>query len=190
MELSIYKNKKRMVFIILKICRKVNNKGEYIHKVQGFLLFIILLGVAILVFIQVILRYVLHYPLMGIEELLLFPAIWLYFLGNANAALERNQIKAQVIDVFLKSPKIIKIFKILTTVTYFIINCWLTYWAYQYFQYSVRVHKLSATLYFPLVYAESAVFICFLLVGIYTFFEIKEYIKRPVNKFGINTKKK
>ena len=147
--------------MILKTCRKVNNIGENIHKAQGFLLSIILLGVAILVFIQVILRYVLHYSLMGIEELLLFPAIWLYFLGNANAALERNQIKAPVIDVFLKSPKTIKIFKILITVTSFIINFWLTYWAYQYFQYSVRVHKISAILYIPLVYAESAVFICF-----------------------------
>ena len=65
---------------------------EKAYKIQGVLLFITLLGIAILVFIQVILRYVLHHPLMGIEELLLFPTIWLYFLGSANASVEHTHI--------------------------------------------------------------------------------------------------
>jgi len=113
----------------------------------------------------------------------------LYFLGSANASLERNQLKAPVIDLYLKSPKMVKIFRIIMSITSFIINCWLTYWAYQYFQYSVRVHKLSASLYIPLVYAESAVFIGFLLMSIYIFFEIIYYIKRPINKFQKNKNK-
>jgi len=173
----------------LKIWRQVNNIGEKIYNVQGFLLFITLLGITILVFIEVILRYVLHHPLMGIEELLLFPTIWLFFLGSANASLERSQIKAQVIDIFLKSPMTVKVFRIIMGFASLAIDCWLTYWAYAYFLYSIRVHKLSSTLYIPLVYAESAVFIGFFLMGIYIFIETIDYIIKPSFEFKLNSNK-
>ena len=170
----------------MKKRQKISNViGEKIYNVQGILLFIILLGIAFLVFIQVILRYVLHHPLMGIEELLLFPTIWLFFLGSANASLERSQIKAQVIEVFLKSPIAVKIFRIIMGAISFVINCWLTYWAYKYFLYSIRVYKLSSTLYIPLVYAESAVFIGFFLMCIYIFIETVDYIIKPLPEFEI-----
>lgn len=44
----------------------------------------------LLVFIQVLLRYVFKAPLMGIEELLLFPSIWLYMVGGANASFKKR----------------------------------------------------------------------------------------------------
>jgi TRAP-type C4-dicarboxylate transport system permease small subunit len=48
---------------------------RFLFRIQGFVLFVLMFGVTILVFAQVIMRYVLRMPLMGIEELTLFPAI-------------------------------------------------------------------------------------------------------------------
>ena len=175
--------------MVLKKWQQTNNLGENLYKIQGVILFVLLLGIAILVFVQVILRYVLHHPLMGIEELLLFPTIWLFMLGSANASLERTQIKAQVIDIFLKSPIGIKISRIIMGVISLIINCWLTYWAYKYFLYCIRVHKLSATLYIPLIYAESAVFLGFFLMCIYIFVETIDYIIKPLSEFELKSNK-
>ena len=166
----------------------INGIERIAYKTQGVLLFIILSSIATLVFIQVILRYVLHHPLMGIEELLLFPTIWLYFLGSANASVERTQIKAQVIDIFLKTPLMLKFSRIVMGIISLGIDCWLIYWAFQYFKYSIRVHKLSATLYIPLVFAESAMFIGFLLMGIYALFETIDYITKPLSKFNLDGK--
>jgi len=187
----LIKNKKEKggIYFLKKRQQISNVIGEKIYNAQGFLLFIILLGIAILVFIQVILRYVLHHPLMGIEELLLFPTIWLFFLGSANASLERSQIKAQVIDIFLKSPIAVKISRIIMGVISLGIDCWLTYWAYKYFLYSIRVHKLSSTLYIPLVFAECAVFIGFFLMGIYIFIETVDYTIKPLSEFELNSNK-
>ena len=42
-----------------------------------------LLSVAVLMFVQVILRYVLKMPLMGIEELCYFPTVWLYLFASS-----------------------------------------------------------------------------------------------------------
>lgn len=51
-----------------------------------------LLSVAVLMFVQVILRYVLKMPLMGIEELCYFPTVWLYLFAAVKASSERGQL--------------------------------------------------------------------------------------------------
>ena len=71
------------------------------HAIENWTALVLMLAVTFLVFIQVILRYVLHHPLMGIEEMLLFPTIWLYFLGGAIASRERNHIECRVVTMYL-----------------------------------------------------------------------------------------
>jgi TRAP-type C4-dicarboxylate transport system permease small subunit len=171
------------VIIIFKKSQYLINIKEMIHNIQNKLLFLFLSGVTVLECMEVFLRYVVKKPLMGIEEILIFPTVWLFFLGSANASLERGQITASVIEMFLKSPKLIKIYKIMVAVFSLIIDCWLTYGAYKYFQHLIRVNKLSGTLYIPLVYGESAVFIGFLLMGIYTAMDIIYYCNKPVHEF-------
>jgi len=178
------------VIIIFKKCWYLFNIiKEKTPNIQGGLLVLILLSLAGLEFTEVILRYILHKPLIAIEEILIFPTVWCFFWGSANASLERNQINAKIFETFLKSPKAIKIYKIIMTITCFIIDCCIIYHAYKYFKHSIRIHKLSPNLFIPLMYAESAVFIGFLLMGIYTFVEIICYIKEPVHEFKINISK-
>ena len=59
-----------------------------------------LLSVAVLMFVQVILRYVLKMPLMGIEELCYFPTVWLYLFAAVKASSERGQLVARVLKNF------------------------------------------------------------------------------------------
>lgn len=139
-----------------------------ISSIQGGLSFFLLSIVALLEFVQVLLRYVFRAPLMGIEELLIFPTIWLFFIGSANASLEKTQLNIDLIDVIVKSQKIIKISRIIKEVISLVINVWLIYWAYQYFLYSFRGGRESATLYIPLFYAESAFLIGFFIMGLYS----------------------
>jgi len=135
-----------------------------------------MLGVTALVVIQVILRYVFHAPLMGIEELVSFPTIWLYFLGGAQASMERSHIDCGILKVYIKSEKVLNYINILKTFISLIICIWLTYLAYGYFLYSYHVWKTSNMLYIPLFYGESAIFICLLLMAIYISVELKDYI--------------
>jgi len=149
---------------------------SWLHKIQGFVLFLLMLGVTFLIFAQVIMRYVLHAPLMGIEELTLFPAIWLYLLGGANASMERNHIQCNVINVYIKNPVKLRVLDVLKSVISLGICFWLTYWAFEYLQYSLRVWKLSNLLYIPLVIGESALFICLFLMAFYTLVELGDNV--------------
>ena len=146
------------------------------YAVQGVVLTFLMLSVTVIVFIQVILRYVLHAPLMGIEELVLFPAIWHYMLGGANASLERNHIQCNVITVYIKNPVALSLLNLLKSIISLSVCLWLAYWAYKYFMYSLKVWKLSNLLYIPLFFGESSLFICLVLMSIYTSVELCDHL--------------
>ena len=146
-----------------------------LNPIQNWAAFALMLAVTFLVFIQVILRYLLRYPLMGIEELLLFPTIWLYFLGGAIASRERNHIECRVVTMYLKKQSALHLANVVKAAISLIVCLWLTYWAYEYLTYAVRVWKQSDMLYIPLVLGESALFIGLALMSLYTLVEVLDY---------------
>ena len=66
-----------------------------------FLICVVALGQ----FVQVITRYVLEIPVMGLEESLLYPTMWLYMLGAVNASRENTHIRANVLEIFLSTKR-------------------------------------------------------------------------------------
>lgn len=146
------------------------------HAIENWSAFVLMLAVTFLVFIQVILRYVLHHPLMGIEEMLLFPTIWLYFLGGAIASRDRNHIECRVVTMYVRGSSL-HVANALKAAISLVVAIWLTYGAYKYFRYALRVGKESDMLYIPLVFGESALFIGLLLMCIYTACELADHVR-------------
>ncbi len=142
------------------------------QKLLRFLLFVILVSISVMVFVQVLLRYVFKAPLMGIEEMLLFPTVWLYFLGGAYASLERSQIVARVLEVFMKNEKAVFIIRAIASIISLVVLIWLTNWGWDFIKYTLRMNRLSGTLYIPLIYAEISVIIGMFLMIYYTVLEI------------------
>ena len=136
--------------------------------------------VAAMEFYQVIMRYVFEIPVMGLEEVLVYPILWLYFLGSVNASREDTQIKANVLDVFLKTDRSKLIVRVIADLMALVTSLWLTYWAWDYFRYARRVWKESPTLYIPTFYAECAFFIGLVLMTGYTAWYLFKNAKRLV----------
>ena len=117
-----------------------------------------LLSVAVLMFVQVILRYVLKMPLMGIEELCYFPTVWLY------------------LEIFCKRQRSIFLLRGIAAFASSAILLWLTWWGYDYLKYALRLQKETASLYLPWIYAEAAVFVSMFLMTLYTLLELRDMI--------------
>ena len=109
-------------------------------------------------FVQVITRYILQIPVMGLEEVMLFPAIWLYILGAVNASRENTHIRANVLEIFLTTERAHLILAIIGEVISLIVGCWLLYWAWDFTSYAWRIWKESPTLYIPTFYSDMALF--------------------------------
>lgn len=138
------------------------------ERVFKYVLTLLITTVALMNLYQVIMRYIFEIPVMGLEEIMVYPTVWLYFLGSVNASREDTQIKANVLDVFLKTDRARLIVRVMADVMSFVVSTWLTYWAWGYFRYSLRIWKESPTLYIPTFYAECSLFIGLLLMTLYT----------------------
>ena len=134
--------------------------------------------VAAMQFYQVLMRYVFEIPVMGLDEMIVYPTLWLYLLGGVNAAREDTQIKANVLDVFLKTDRSRLTVRVVADIMSVIVSCWLTYWAWDYFLYAKRVWKESPTLYIPTFWAECSLFIGMALMTAYTVWYMFKNMKK------------
>jgi len=132
----------------------------------------LLTGLIILValgqFVQVITRYVLQVPVMGLEETMLYPTLWLYILGAVNASREDTHIRANVLEIAIKTPRGHTILAIVGEVISLIVGLWLLSWAWEFTQYAWRVWRESPTLYIPTFFSDVALVAGLGLMMLYT----------------------
>ncbi|NOI65825.1 TRAP transporter small permease subunit [Vibrio sp. 99-8-1] len=133
--------------------------------------------VAVGQFVQVITRYVLEIPVMGLDETLLYPTLWLYVLGAANASRENSHIRANVLDIFLHNEKHKTVLAIVGETISLIVCSWLIYWAWDFTKYSLRVWKESPTLYIPTFYVDIALLVGLVLMMFYTAIHLIKHIR-------------
>ncbi len=134
--------------------------------------------VTLIIFYQVLMRYVFELPVMGLDEILIFPTLWLYFLGSVNASREDTQIKANVLDVFMKTERSKQIVRVMADVMGVVVSCWLLTWAWDYLKYAKRIWKESPTLYIPTFWAESAFFVGIGLMTIFGLWHLYKNIRK------------
>jgi len=131
-------------------------------------------------FVQVITRYVLQVPVMGLEETMMYPTLWLYILGAVNASRENTHIRANVLEIFLKTPRQHTVLAIVGEVVSLVVGLWLLSWAWAFTQYSWRVWKESPTLYIPTFYADFALVAGLALMMAYTALHLVRHIRTLV----------
>ena len=148
-----------------------------VDRLARYLLTTLLCVVAIGQFVQVITRYVLQVPVMGLEETMLYPTLWLYMLGAVNASRENTHIRANVLEIFLKTPRQHTVLAIVGEVLSLIIGLWLLYWAWDFTRYSWRVWKESPTLYIPTFFADIALFTGLALMMAYTAMHLVRHVR-------------
>ncbi|WP_170763331.1 TRAP transporter small permease [Ruegeria lacuscaerulensis] len=141
------------------------------------LLTILICLVALGQFVQVITRYVLEIPVMGLEESLLYPTLWLYMLGAVNASRENTHIRANVLEIFLSTERQHQVLAVIGEVISLIVGIWLTSWAWDFTTYSMRVWRESPTLYLPTFYVDVALFVGLVLMMIFTAWHLLMHLR-------------
>lgn len=147
------------------------------NKFASYLLTGLICLVAAGQFVQVITRYVLEIPVMGLEETLLYPTLWLYVLGAVNASRENTHIRANVLEIFLKTKRQVLGLAVIGEVLSLVVGCWLTYWAWDFTKYSWRVWKESPTLYLPTFYVDVSLLVGLVLMMIYTASHLCKHVR-------------
>jgi TRAP-type C4-dicarboxylate transport system permease small subunit len=143
----------------------------------SLILTVLICVVALGQFVQVITRYVLEIPVMGLEESLLYPTMWLYMLGAVNASRENTHIRANVLEIFLSTEKQHQVLAVIGEVISLCVGLWLTTWAWDFTKYSIRVWRESPTLYLPPFYVDVALMTGLVLMMIFTAWHLLKHLR-------------
>ena len=151
--------------------------GGLMDRFVKYLLTALIVSVALGQFVQVITRYVFQIPVMGLEETMAYPTVWLYILGSVNASRENTHIRANVLEIFVKTERGHTILTIIGEIISLIVGLWLLSWAWEYTRYSWRVWRESPTLYIPTFYSDVALVVGMTLMMIYTAAHLVRHIR-------------
>lgn len=134
--------------------------------------------VVLLVFASVLMRYIIHYPGMEVEEIATLVAFWLYFTGAIYGSYERTHIKADLADVIFKNPKANARVKVIASVIVLILSLIMSYWGFVFFVWGIEMHARSPILQLPMVYAQSSIFLGAMFMSFYFFIELVDTIRK------------
>src|SRR5690625_1523600 len=84
----------------------VKKLWKLLERVQQSILVLCSVFLVLGVSIQVFLRYVLKSDLLGIQELIIILAFWLYFIGSSLGSLYNKHISAELVSIYVSNKKI------------------------------------------------------------------------------------
>ena len=133
------------------------------------------------VFSEVIMRYVFHAPLVGIEEMAAYIAFWMYFIGASYGAYERSHIKAELTHLIFGNTINYARCRAFTSFISFAAALYVIPWAWDYTVWGfVRNEQSRSTLLgstYPVVYFQISIFIGLILMCFYFLVEFIQWFK-------------
>ncbi len=157
----------------MKLLKKLDGMLEW---VQNWILIITGTAVGIMILVNAVFR-LLRIDWFGSEELTLFVAFWLYFMGAACASRENTHISADMLSLFSDSPKVRAIADIVKNVIGGAMSALFTYWCFNYVVWQANMGAKSAVYKLPVIIATTPILICFFLWTLYLIRDLVNAIK-------------
>ena len=79
--------------------------GKALLQVEHFVVIACCAAMVLLVFVNVLMRYIFKTSFQGMEDLIMLFAFGIYFIGAALSSREETQITADVMSLFIKKPR-------------------------------------------------------------------------------------
>ena len=125
------------------------------------------LGLAVLMFTQVIMRYVLESPFAGIEEAAILLAVWVSFLGMGYATKQQSHIHGGIVSLLVYDAFKIQLLRLIVSVICLITACFFGYFAAKYGLFVIEKERMSLYLQWPKGLWTGSMVFGFLLMAIY-----------------------
>jgi len=145
----------------------LSNLWGWLSKIQKLLMILSSIGIVLLLAVIVLLRYVIKEDIQGIEELLLLPAFYLYFIGASYASYENSHISADMSNDFIKNQRVRYIVNLLALLITFVSSVFFFVWSFNQFYWSYTTKGATSIWGIPLYIVYSSVLVSFVLIVLY-----------------------
>lgn len=137
---------------------------EILFKCEKAALAILLLVMSVLVFLQVLSRYVFLYPFPWVEELTRYLMIWMTLLGSAVAVRSGKHITVDVLDAVLKKPALLFAYRLFVNLAGIVFSLFLAKYGWEIVQRLLTFPQESDTLRIPFYYIHGSFLVGALLM--------------------------
>ncbi len=131
---------------------------------------------------EVIMRYIIHYPGMEVEEIAGLLAFWLYFMGAAYGTYDRSHIKADVTYLMFKDPRKLAIVKATAVAIALVLAGIMVSWGLNYFVWGITQGERSRILFMPMVLSQSSIFFGAILMFLYFTTELVDMVRQAMGR--------
>jgi len=160
---------------------KVNRTAlDFLVKGEEIIIVATGIFISVAMFIQILLRYVFHAPLFGLEEISLLIVGWFYFIGSAYSVHTESYIKADILPLIVKNNRIRKGFNIVSLVLTIIATLLLSFYGFQYALWSGGANVVTPTFLISVNYGFYALVVGGLLMSLHFFLLLLREIKRKI----------
>jgi TRAP-type C4-dicarboxylate transport system permease small subunit len=143
---------------------------------QRLLLVVSGMIITLLIFVQVVSRYVFETAIFGIEEIACYVAVWLYFLGASVGAEQRGHMSASLVELLLRGEVAQRVIRLLVCSLSVLLCGWMTVWAWGLANWSLKLGMMSTEINVPVGYAQLAMPVGLGLMTLYFLAELIETI--------------
>lgn len=152
--------------------------------VLRWIMFVSLLALSLLMVAQVVMRYVLQWPFLGIEEMAPLLALWCYFSGMVYSTRHRTHIEGGILTLITSSPAITNWARTVGTAAAFIALVVFIYYAIAIAQFNINISRKSVYLRWPRYLWDFAFLGGMVGMTIYLLLQLLFELKNAVTSMG------
>jgi len=141
-------------------------------KIIEIVMVVSMVALALLMAFQVLLRYVVQLPFLGIEEMAPLFAVWVYFLAVALTTRERSHIGGGIVTIVCKNAVAINVVRLFGSIICFVTTCIISYFACRMLAFNINLGRLSSYMRIPRYFWDVSLIAGFGLSGFYFFLQI------------------
>lgn len=150
---------------------KIHKAGRILVRLQRFFLFYLFMLLVVAMLVELLVRYFMKQSIFGLSDFIGFSSVWLYAIGASFASYERSHIKAEFINVFVKSNRIRHFARFFSACVSTVMSAIFTKWSWDLCVYSVSVGEVTQAYPVPKVIFQSSFFFGGILMVVYFLWE-------------------
>ncbi|MCI8609753.1 MAG: TRAP transporter small permease subunit [Firmicutes bacterium] len=148
---------------------------NFLLTIEKTIMIVASIGVVLLIFISVIMRYILEKNFPGMEELVVMVAFWIYFMGGTYGSYENSHITADILSVFVKNEKAQTVIKFIREIITMVILFAASYCAVELMAYTAQAGAVSAVLKVSMMIVYAPIFVGIFMMNFYSVAHVVEY---------------
>ncbi len=138
--------------------------NEFLLRIQKGIILVCGVLLFSLFCIGALMRIFLNIDFYGLEELVVIIGIWFYFAGSAYAGFEDTHINADMVPMFVKSPKALAIMRVIKYVITVAVLILVSYWCIQFAWWNFLENPKTTVFKFPMIIMQIPIPISFILL--------------------------